>query len=320
MSITPHDESTSQRRRATPPAPLPPLNDATIDRAKAGLATARDPRARAAARASLANAELLIKGQQDYRIGGRLRRFLLSFFVHALFRIRVENANNIPTGPAILAPNHLNHIDPFLVLATTHAHPYFYVFGDARTLYNKWWKQLLVRLIGGIIPLDRMWKEETAVVEAAKQGNTAVAALAADLERDIPNGTSIDILRQMDHIVAAIFARGDAMLIFPEGALGPQEGALRLPLKRGTVRYALLSGMPLVPLGIIGSRDLFFRKRLTLRFGEPLSFPQTNRPKPRDEQAALDTLQAALLDLLAVDYQEPQGIKLFRHLLNRMFW
>jgi 1-acyl-sn-glycerol-3-phosphate acyltransferase len=320
MTTTSNDGPASHRhRRDTPQIILPPLNDATITRAREGLAAARDTRARAAVSDSLANAELLTKGQADRKMNSGLRRFILRVFINLLFRVQVEHPENIPTGPAILAPNHLNHIDPFLVLSTTHDKPYYYTVGDARTLYNKRWKRLFVQLVGGLIPVDRMWKEESAVIEAARQGHAELAKLAADLENDVPTGASIDILRQMDRIIDAIFAQGNALFIFPEGSLGMQEGVLRLPLKRGTVRYALRAGVPIVPVGLIGTHDLFLRKKLIVRYGTPLVFPHVPRPKPREEQAALDALQTAMLNLIDVDYQEPSGLKLFHKLLNRMF-
>jgi 1-acyl-sn-glycerol-3-phosphate acyltransferase len=232
----------------------------------------------------------------------------------------VEYPERIPTAPALLAPNHLNHIDPFLLLSELPARPYYYILGDARTLYNKWWKRQFLRLSKGVIPLDRLWNEEMAVIEGAKQGVSDLADLAAAIEQYVPNGSSIETLRRLDRIVQAIFARGDGILIFPEGGLGTVEGQLRLPLKRGAVIYALRAGVPIVPVGIIGTQDLYFRKELTIRFGEPLIFPQSSRPKPREVQAALDTLQAALMDLLPKDYREPSGLKLLRFFLNHMFW
>jgi 1-acyl-sn-glycerol-3-phosphate acyltransferase len=321
MTMTTPEEPIPQRqRREKPVAILPPLNDATILRAREGLDAARDPDARAGANYALANAEQFVEGRADRRLNGRLRRFLLRLFIGSLFRVRVEHPEYIPTGPCMLAPNHLNHIDPFLTLSVMRAKPYFYVFGDARTMYNKRWKRFLGRLVGGVIPIDRMWKEEEAVVAGAKEERPDLAELAAAIEHDVPTGSTIDVLRQLDRIVQAIFARGDAILIFPEGGLGMQEGRLRLPLKRGTVIYALRAGVPIVPAALIGTRDLFLRKTLTVRLGKPLQFPQSNRPKPREVETALTALQQAIEDMLPKDTSEPRGPQMFHRTLNRMFW
>ena len=109
-------------------------------------------------------------------------------------------------------------------------------------------------------------------------------------------------------------------MLFPEGRLGEAEGQMHWPLKRGTVIYAMRSGVPIVPVAIIGTHDLYFRKRLTLRFGPPLPVPHQKRPKRPDIDRTLAQLEAAFRELLPQHYQEPRGPKLFRHWLNHMFW
>jgi 1-acyl-sn-glycerol-3-phosphate acyltransferase len=321
MGANPTDDVPVRRaRREQPTIVLPPLTPATIKRAKQGLTAGRDRRARRAVNQALSNAEQMASGRPDRRINGDRRRSLLKTMIHTLFQVQVEHPENIPDGPAVLAPNHLNHIDPFLVLAEVPPQPYYYILGDARTMYNKAWKRALLRRSGGIIPLDRLWKEEQAVIEGARDGHAELADLAEAIRREVPDGGSIEALRQLDRIVQAIFQRGDSILIFPEGGLGTMEGRLRLPLKRGTVIYAIRSGVPIVPVGLIGTRDLYLRKRLTVRFGTPLQFPRSSRPRPGEVQDALETLEAAIQSLLSEDYREPPGPKLLRGLLNRMLW
>jgi 1-acyl-sn-glycerol-3-phosphate acyltransferase len=303
-----------------PVIPLPPLNAATIQRAREGLAAARDRQARAGIEASLRQADIIAEGGSERRISGALRRRLLRLALNPLLRVRVENPENIPTTPVMLAPNHLNHIDPFLLLAHLPPKPYYYVLGDARTLYNKTWKRWLIQRAGGVIPLDRIWKEEQAVIEGAKADHPELMDLAADLARDVPDGGSLDALRRLDRIVQGIFARGDAILIFPEGGLGTREGQLRLPLKRGAIIYAMRAGVPIVPVGITGNRDLFLGKQITIRFGKPLDLGHSERPRPRQVQAGQDALEAAMRELLDPNYQEPRGSKPLRHLLNHMLW
>jgi 1-acyl-sn-glycerol-3-phosphate acyltransferase len=291
-----------------------------IARARDGLAAARDQRARAGTEASLHNIEVGLDGGKERRISGALRRRLARILIYALFRVRLQQPENIPTGPVMLAPNHLNHIDPFFVLSQMPAVPYYYVLGDARTLYNKPWKRWLIQWVGGVIPLDRLWKEEMAVMAAAKDGHPELAELAAAIEHDVSDGGSMNALRRLDGIIQRIFERGDSLLIFPEGGLAAQEGHLRLPLKRGAVIYAMRAGIPIVPVGLVGNRDLFFRKQLTIRFGPPLDFGQSHRPKPREVQANLAILENAIDALLEPNYQEPTGWRPLRHLINHMFW
>lgn len=322
MSTTSEDQPTPKRqgRHDAQDLVLPPLTPATIQRAREGVAAARDLNTNRLVREALLSAEIIAQGGSEHKISGEQRRLALLSLIHSLFRVRVEYPERIPTTPALLAPNHLNHIDPFLLLSELPARPYYYILGDARTLYNKWWKRQFLSLSKGVIPLERLWGEEIAVIEGAKQGVSELADLAAEIEHYVPNGSSIQTLRRLDRIVQAIFARGDGILIFPEGGLGNVEGKLRLPLKRGAVIYALRAGVPIVPVGIIGTQDLYFQKELTVRFGQPLIFPQSSRPSPSLVQAALDALQEALMALLPQDYCEPNKLKLFGSFLNRMFW
>lgn len=295
---------------------LPPLTDEIIHRAKEGLAAARDPQARESVRESLANAEAIsMPGNSSKQVNGELRRLLIRTIIHFLFRVKVEYRERIPQVPVILAPNHLSHFDPFLILAEIPANPFYYILGDARTLYNKWWKRAFLSLNGGTIPLDRLWKEELAVIAGAEKDRNDLVDLAQAIAQDVPDGKSLQTLRRLDRISQGILSQGKGLLIFPEGKLGSAEGEL-MPLKKGVAIYALRSGVPIVPVAIVGSKDLYFQKSITLRFGEPLVFPQSQRPKSLQVQAVLDALQAALIDLLPANYQEPKGIKLWRNFLN----
>lgn len=317
MTLTTNDATPKPTTSSNNPYFLP-LTGAVIKRARQGLRAGRDPNARASIGATITNMQRIVQGANDYRVDGKWRYCFLNIFIHTLFRVTIEFPENIPTTPVILAPNHLNHIDPFLVLSAVPAYPYYYVIGDARTMYNRLWKRIFVRIIGGVIPVDRLWKEESAVIKAAQNGEADLNPLAEAIKQDVPGGNSIEVLRKMDSIVHEIFARGDSLLIFPEGMLGPREGALR-PLKKGTVIYAMRVGAPIVPVALIGTRDLFLRKRLTIRFGKPLLFPQNAHPRLSETQAALQELQEAMQALQPENYRESNGIKLFRWLLNRMF-
>lgn len=296
------------------------LTPQILQRVREGLAAARHPGVRQRTQAALDNIAAIAHGQEDERVSGRFRRWLLRRFIRVLFRIRVEHPDNIPHEPVVLVANHLNHLDPFLILATVPATPYYYILGDARTLYNHRWKRWIVGNAGGVIPLERWWKEEIAVIEQAESDRPDLKELAAAIQEDVLNGSSIKQMRQIDQAVQAILQRGDGILLFPEGRLGSQEGRLNFSLKRGTVIYAMRSGVPIVPVAIAGTQTLYFRKTLTLRFGQPLPFEQQSRPKRADIDQALDTVTAELSQLLDPKYQDPPGPKLFKQWLNHLFW
>jgi 1-acyl-sn-glycerol-3-phosphate acyltransferase len=295
------------------------LTPETIERVKEGVAAASDRAVRDIIKEVLQGLETISQGHPETKIHPLVRRWVLRTFIHTLFRVRVENLERIPEKPAILAANHLHHIDPLLLLGELPTHPHYYVLGDARTLYNKWWKRFILRFVGGVIPLERIWKEEIAVIEASKHQRQDLLELAQAIEENVPTGEDIPTLRKINRIVQGLLSQGNGLVVFPEGRLGSTEGQLH-PLKRGTVIYALRAGVPIVPVVIIGTHDLFLRKNLTVRFGEPLYFDQTSRIKRQEVDTALETLQNALLSLLPTDYVEPKGIKILRHFLNHMFW
>jgi len=296
------------------------LTPAVIRRVEEGLAAARHPQVQQHTQTALENIAAIAREQSDFRVSGRFRRWLLRRFIRLLFRVAIEQPENIPQEPVVLVANHLSHLDPFLILASVPAYPYYYILGDARTLYNKRWKRWVVGKAGGVIPLERWWKEEMAVMERADRDRPDLKDLAEAINTDVPNGSSIKQMRQIDQAIQAILQRGDGIMLFPEGRLGNQEGQLHLPLKRGTVIYAMRSGVPIVPVAIAGTQTLYFRKRLTLRFGQPIPFEQQTRPKRADIDAAAEQVALALAELLDPNYHDPKGSKPLQDWLNQLFW
>ncbi len=295
------------------------LTPELIDRVREGVAISQDPLVRQCIANDLSELSAIAAGTADQRVSGWFRRWVMRRLIKSFFRVRIENSEHIPTQPNVLTANHLSHLDPFLLLAFCPPYPYYYILGDARTLYNKWWKRGLIGWAGGVIPLERWWKEEVAVMAAADSGHGDLVSLATEIRDHVPNGSSIQQMRQIDQAVQSLLARGDGVMLFPEGRLGEQEGQMH-GLKRGSVLYAMRSGVPIYPVAIIGTKTLYFRKRLTLRFGPPVHVPHQPRPKRAAIDLALADLEQAFQDLLPANYQEPQGPKLLNHWLNHLFW
>ncbi|MBD2164141.1 1-acyl-sn-glycerol-3-phosphate acyltransferase [Calothrix membranacea FACHB-236] len=311
-------DKSDSRENQTQSSTLPTTE--SINRVREGLAAAVDPAVRQQIAETLQQLTAMTSQHPEPRVNGGVRRFVLRSLIHAFFQVQVEYLERFPQQPAILAVNHLHHIDPFLLLSEIPTQPYYYILGDARTLYNKWWKRLILGLAGGVIPLERMWKEEFAVIAEAKAGRQELLELATAIEHNVPKGTDIQTLRQIDRIVLTILARGDGIVLFPEGRLGESEGNLHLPLKRGTVIYALKSGVPIVPVALIGTHNLYLGKKLTIRFGQPLHFAQSSTPKRQEVEQVVLKLQNEMIALLPTDYQEPTGPKLLCNFLNHLFW
>ncbi|NET39111.1 MAG: 1-acyl-sn-glycerol-3-phosphate acyltransferase [Cyanothece sp. SIO1E1] len=296
------------------------MTPSTIKRVREGVAAARDRTVRHTIQKAFHQVTAIIEARPEFRVSGQLRRLVLRSLIHTFFRVKVEHPERIPRQATILAPNHLSHIDPLLLLAELPGQPYYYVLGDARTLYNQWWKRQILEWSGGVIPLERFWKEEIAIIAATQTGRQDLAELATAIAQDVPSGSSIQSLRRIDRATQALLTRGDGMILFPEGRLGNTEGQLHLPLKRGTAIYALRAGVPIVPVALIGTQDLYWGKELTIRFGEPLHFSQSNRPQPQVVKKVMTSLQNSLTALLPQNYQEPDGPKPLRYFLNHMLW
>lgn len=81
--------------------------------------------------------------------------------------------------------------------------------------------------------------------------------------------------------VRAVLGRGDSIVIFPEGTR-VRPGSLGRP-RRGVGRFALETGVPIVPIALIGTEDIRKKWRVrphkvSIRAGNPLVFPRTESP------------------------------------------
>jgi glycerol-3-phosphate dehydrogenase (NAD(P)+) len=171
-------------------------------------------------------------------------RVVFQTFFHVYFRMQRIGREHIPrTGPVIVAANHRSFLDPF-VIACMARRPMYYVAKKEIFFYHRVVAWLLAAL--GAFPIDRG---------------------AGDAE-------SIATAR-------AILARGDIVLIFPEGTR-TRPGVLGRP-KRGVGRLALETGAPVVPVAVIGTEAVrrgwrIRPHRVRIRAGRALRFPQVDAP------------------------------------------
>ncbi len=173
-----------------------------------------------------------------------VRAVLLPFFL-LYFRLARLGREHIPSsGPVLLAANHRSFLDPFVIGALTRR-PVYYM--AKRELFERRWQAWLLNSLGAF-PVDRGRGDEQAMATAR-----------------------------------AILERGDCVVIFPEGTR-VRPGPLAHP-HRGVGRLALQTGAPVVPVAVLGTEDVrrgwrIRPRKVSLRCGRPLRFPQAERPTP----------------------------------------
>jgi 1-acyl-sn-glycerol-3-phosphate acyltransferase len=115
----------------------------------------------------------------------------------------------------------------------------------------------------------------------------------------------------MFHHVDRCLELGGAVAIFPEGNYGQKEGEL-LPFHKGFAHFAAKAGVPVVPVALSGTQDLWFRKLIRVVIGKPL-------PTAGQDPAALTDIAFARMKELMPVYAEPPGRKLLRRQLTHLF-
>src|ERR1700759_140932 len=171
-------------------------------------------------------------------------RILFQPFFRIYFRMERIGREHIPArGPVIIASNHRSFLDPF-VIACMARRPMYYVAKKEIFLYNRLLAWLLAAL--GAFPVDP-GAGDSDFIETAK----------------------------------AILARGDIVLIFPEGTR-TRPGSLGSP-RRGVGRLALETGAPVVPVAVLGTEAVrkgwrIRPRKVKIRAGRALRFPQVPNP------------------------------------------
>jgi len=199
--------------------------------------------------------------------------------LNLIFSIQVEGREHIPRqGNFIIIANHLAWLDPFLILASFKTEPRVHFLGDTtilRTHKLQWW---MVRAVGGYVPVDKL-----------RHGD----------------------VKLFEHVDRCL-QRGGVVALFPEGTTdGAQEGHL-LPFKKGFAHWAIDNNVPVVPVALSGTKDVWLRKRVQVVIGASL--------QPAGESVdTLVTLAEQRLAALLPPYVEPMGAKPLRAWLTHLF-
>ena len=172
-----------------------------------------------------------------------IMKAIITPFLHLLWRVKVEGREHLPAdGPLILAANHQSFCDSFF-LPLVIRRKVTYV---AKAEYFDSWKTAWFFRAAGQIPMNR------------SGGDASQRAL----------DTATTVLQS-----------GGVLAIYPEGTRAPD---VRLHKgKTGVARLSLGCDVPVIPVGILGTRkvqppgSLFMRPfhSITVRFGPPVSYP-----------------------------------------------
>ncbi len=139
----------------------------------------------------------------------RISRPVVKTYMGSMLKTDVQWHEPMPTGAKIIVANHPSTSDPFFV-ASLASHQVYILINEV--LFK-------VPVLGEYL---------------RRSGHIPVVA---------GNGKAA-----MDEALTRL-AKGDTVIIFPEGALSPAEGGFCEP-RTGAARLALMSGAPVIPVGI----------------------------------------------------------------------
>ncbi len=210
-----------------------------------------------------------------------LSRVAVRAIVRACLRLDVLDRARLPAGPYLLCFNHLNWVDPFVLIAALPARPRIFFFGP---------------------------KEE----DMSRGGRNRLMAWSG---MPVPFRPGHDDMLGATRRVQALFEEGSMLAIAGEGRIHRGEAAL-LPLQDGVAFFALRSGVPIVPCAINGTSRLGFGRRVRVRFGVPI--PAGDRPTRDDVQTLTDRVWTDL-HALCQGYPDPDPPGRFWGWLTELF-
>ena len=261
------------------------------------------PEALAAARGAPPREGLDWLGREPDGHLGLIARLLLGMASLGLFRIaavsvRVEGREHLPSsGYVVAAAVHRGYIDPLVAIRALPDEPRPWFIGSGPSTFRSRWREALLRHIGGILPVWRGGLDPEVHVTAAQ----------------------------------AVVDAGCPFVIFIEGAVAGEPDRLHR-VRAGVGLLALRLGeVPIVPMAVAGTDDLYRGKRVGVRLLPSLTarellgadWPATppaldTRDEIRLARAVTDRLaerlQAAVTELYPATVDAPERPRRWRWL------
>jgi 1-acyl-sn-glycerol-3-phosphate acyltransferase len=201
----------------------------------------------------------------------RFLKLTLQPYLKWAYRFEIEGAENFPRdGGVIVVGNHVSFMDSFWIPMSTPRRVVFL----AKSEYFESWKTAWFFRSLGMIPVKRGVRHK------------ADAALQAGVE-------CLEV--------------GCVLGLYPEGTRSPDGRLYRG--RTGVARLALGSGCPVVPIGLVGSRDVMpkeakfprLRGKVTARVGDPMSFAGKEATH-NNLRAITDEVMAKIAELSGQEY------------------
>jgi 1-acyl-sn-glycerol-3-phosphate acyltransferase len=182
------------------------------------------------------------------------------------FHLSHEHLDRIPAaGPAIIACNHISYLDPL-------------TNGDAVVRAGRRPRFLAKEDLFRI-----------PIVGRALRGAGQIPVARGARDRS-----------SLDRAVAAL-DRGEVIVVYPEGTVTKREDGLPMEGKTGTVRLALQTGLPIIPMASWGSQAVWQKSgKGSVKFGRPIWTSVGHALElpivPEGEQAPLRELTGRVMD------------------------
>ena len=190
-----------------------------------------------------------------------IARFLNRMLLEAILNLEFLNLDEAPReGALIVAGNHLGVLDALLVYYVVDRRDYIVMLAEYHNQYA--YRRWLAKIVGAIF-VDRYQADFAALRE---------------------------VLRRLNE--------GGVLIIAPEGTRSKTGGLL--PGQPGTAYLAAKTGVPVLPVSIVGTEDRLIlsnlkrlkRTPVKVNFGEPITF------QPVSRQGREETLQGYTLEIM----------------------